>query len=81
MAPITHHLVWKITEAIRRYGVSDLTSALFIVRIGGPEISPSRVQEGMDAVVSGTLVPINELREVTNWFTIKKVRVFGTSFK
>ena len=64
----------QITEAIRRYGVSDNTSALFVVRIGGPGVSLVDIQDKMNAVVSGTLVPISILETVTDWSSIKKVR-------
>jgi EKC/KEOPS complex subunit CGI121/TPRKB len=63
----------QITEAIRRYGVSDTTSALFVVRISGPDISTWEIQEKMNAVVSGTVVPIGVLETVTDWTSIKKV--------
>lgn len=62
----------NITEAIRRYGVSDTTSALFVVRIDGPNMSPSEIQDKMNAVVSGTVVPVSVLETLTNWTTIKK---------
>jgi EKC/KEOPS complex subunit CGI121/TPRKB len=63
----------QITEAIRRYGVSDTTSALFVVRIGGPDVSTSNIQDKMNVVVSGTVVPISVLETVTDWSSIKKV--------
>jgi EKC/KEOPS complex subunit CGI121/TPRKB len=63
----------QISEAIRRYGVSDTTSSLFVVRIGGADTSSSGMLDKMNAVVSGTIVPIRDLETVTDWMTIQKV--------
>ena len=62
----------QITEAIRRYGVSDATKAVLVVRVAG---SDSGMREKMQAVVDGTLRPLNELSNVTDWASIKKVRL------
>ena len=63
----------QITEALRRYGVSDTTSALFVVRIGGPDDLTSDILGKMNDVVLGTVVPFSVLETVTNWSSIKKV--------
>ncbi|KZT13190.1 CGI-121-domain-containing protein, partial [Laetiporus sulphureus 93-53] len=62
----------NITEAIRRFGVSDSTTALLVIRIASPEFAPERVLTSMQAVVSGSLVSITRLREITDWTAIKK---------
>jgi len=60
----------NITEAIRRFGVSDDTTALFVVRIGPPELeNPLGL---MKTIVSGELSPIHGLAHLTDWATIKK---------
>ena len=69
MAPIST----QISEAMRRYGISDTTTALFVVRISSPDVPGSEIQEKMNAAVSGTLVPITTLKTVTDWASIKKV--------
>ncbi|PPQ78807.1 hypothetical protein CVT25_010676 [Psilocybe cyanescens] len=61
-----------ITEAIRRYGVSNEDSDVILVRIDSPDLTPSIVQEKMKDVVSGDLVPFSELENVTDWASIKK---------
>lgn len=58
----------NISEAIRRYGVSDTTRALVVVRIGESDGSI-----GAD-VVTGTLSRFTALEGLTDWSTIKKVR-------
>lgn len=62
---------------MRRYGVSDATTALIVVRIGGPELSAEDVERDMDAVVEGTKVSFAGLRDLTDWTAVKKVRVFN----
>lgn len=62
----------QITEALRRYGVSDDSSSLFVVRIDG---TMSDVPERTRSVVKGNLVPVSELASITDWASIKKVRV------
>ncbi|KAJ7163256.1 kinase binding protein CGI-121-domain-containing protein [Mycena filopes] len=63
----------NISDAMRRYGVSDTTTALIVVRIGGSELSADSVERDMDAVVNGTKVPLARLQEITDWPAVKKV--------
>ncbi|PCH41684.1 CGI-121-domain-containing protein [Wolfiporia cocos MD-104 SS10] len=60
----------NITEAIRRFGVSDTTAALFVVRIAPPDLGD--VQARMLAVVSGDISPIGDLGQFTDWASVKK---------
>ncbi|KAH9956799.1 CGI-121-domain-containing protein [Russula dissimulans] len=60
----------NITEALRRYGVSDDSTALLVIRIHPLETSD--VKSRMCAVVEGTLVPISELEGLTDWIAVKK---------
>ncbi|KAJ7223171.1 kinase binding protein CGI-121-domain-containing protein [Mycena pura] len=62
----------NISEAMRRYGVSDATTALIVVRVTGPELSAEEVKRAMHAVVMGTSTPFAELRNVTDWAAVKK---------
>ncbi|KAJ7725362.1 kinase binding protein CGI-121-domain-containing protein [Mycena metata] len=62
----------NISEAMRRYGVSDTTTALIVVRICGPELSAEHVERDMDAVVKGTKVSFAHLKELTDWAAVKK---------
>jgi len=60
----------NITEAIRRYGVSDTTTALFVVRITSPDLTD--IEAKMNAVVLGTLSSLSTLDKITDWSAIKK---------
>ncbi|KAI0057743.1 CGI-121-domain-containing protein [Artomyces pyxidatus] len=60
----------NISEAIRRYGVSDSSSALLVVRIGSPDLKD--VESLMRAIVDGTLSPLADLAALTDWSTVKK---------
>jgi len=60
----------NITEALRRYGVSDDSTALLVIRID--PIEPSQVKSKMSAVVEGTQVPLSELAGLTDWVAVKK---------
>ena len=64
----------KISDAIRRYGVSSSTTSLIVVKIGPPSDS-SRIQAQVQAAVSGTLSPMSELQSVTDWAKIRKVQL------
>ena len=67
----------KITEAIRRYGITKGNVDVVVVKIGSSELlsSPAAEEEKMKQVIDGTLVPFSELRDVTDWSSIKKVGV------
>ncbi|RDB15625.1 hypothetical protein Hypma_004011 [Hypsizygus marmoreus] len=60
----------NITEALRRYGVSETTTALFVVRIGGSVVPD--IQDTMDAAVAGTLQSLNSMERLTDWAAIKE---------
>ena len=63
----------QITEAIRRYGVAGGMADIFVVRIGPNDLKEEAVEAAMREVVSGDIVPVNELEHVTDWASIKKV--------
>ena len=63
----------QISEAIRRYGLADNTSSLIVVRITSPDLGS--VKELMSSVVSGTLSPLEELSNITDWASVKKACV------
>ncbi|KIM79467.1 hypothetical protein PILCRDRAFT_823362 [Piloderma croceum F 1598] len=66
----------NITEAIRRYGVSDTTTALFVIRVTSPDLTDVEVK--MNAVVSGTLSPLSSLNQLTDWPSIRKYHKLNT---
>ena len=53
--------------------MSDSSTALFVVRVDGPQIPAADVQDKMDAVVLGRIVPFTTLDNITDWSAIKKV--------
>ncbi|KAH9487233.1 EKC/KEOPS complex subunit [Psilocybe cubensis] len=62
----------NITEAIRRFGVSNEDSDLILVRVDSPDLNSSDVEKKMREVVSGDLVAFSELEKVTDWASVKK---------
>jgi EKC/KEOPS complex subunit CGI121/TPRKB len=69
--------ILKITEAIRRYGISKGNEDVVVVKIGSSELSPADEKEKLKEVIDGTIVPFTELGDVTDWASIKKVCVIG----
>jgi EKC/KEOPS complex subunit CGI121/TPRKB len=65
------HVSIQITEAIKRYGVSDATTALFVVSISPLDGLETEVK--MKTVVTGDLVPLGDLARLTNWSSVRKV--------
>ncbi|KAL5508606.1 hypothetical protein ACEPAH_6225 [Sanghuangporus vaninii] len=62
----------NITEALRRFGVSDNSNSLLVVRVGQQAVPASEVESQMNSVVEGDLVPIETLSDVTDWDAVKK---------
>ncbi|KIK54357.1 hypothetical protein GYMLUDRAFT_177281 [Collybiopsis luxurians FD-317 M1] len=61
----------NITEAIRRFGVSESSKSLLVVHI--TNASPSlEVESKMRKAVDGTVVPFSELNTLTDWDRVKK---------
>ncbi|KAJ3811281.1 kinase binding protein CGI-121-domain-containing protein [Lentinula lateritia] len=77
----------NITEAIRRYGVSDTTKALLVVQIVNSSAttataaSISDVEIQMKNVVNGTIVSFDELAKLTDWNTVEKYHKLGNEVK
>ncbi|KAJ7695735.1 kinase binding protein CGI-121-domain-containing protein [Mycena rosella] len=67
----------NISEAMRRYGVSDTTTALIAVRIAGPEVLATSVEGDMDAVIKGTKASFSALPALTDWAAVKKYHKLG----
>jgi len=64
----------QITEAIRRYGVSDSTKSLLVVHVTSKSHSSKAIEENIKKVVDGTIVQFSELDVITDWDRVKKVR-------
>ncbi|KAG1729084.1 kinase binding protein CGI-121-domain-containing protein [Suillus paluster] len=60
----------NITEAIRRYGVSDASTTLILVRVDVSDIPD--IQRRMSDIVQGSIVPFEALGQMTDWSTIQK---------
>ncbi|KAN0140165.1 Kinase binding protein CGI-121 domain containing protein [Lactarius tabidus] len=65
----------NITEALRRYGVTDASTALFVVHID--PLASLDVRSRMSEVVQGTLVPMSTLADLTDWVAVKKYNKLG----
>ncbi|CAE6347125.1 unnamed protein product, partial [Rhizoctonia solani] len=57
----------NISESIKRFGVSDSSKSLFVVRVAGPELSIDDILGSMKAAIQGEEVPIENLSEITDW--------------
>ncbi|KAH7930319.1 CGI-121-domain-containing protein, partial [Leucogyrophana mollusca] len=60
----------NITEAIRRYGVSDTSGTLLVVHVASPDVAD--VQSKMAAVSSGSISPLSALGKTTDLASVKK---------
>ncbi|KAG1740371.1 kinase binding protein CGI-121-domain-containing protein [Suillus lakei] len=60
----------NITEAIRRYGVSDASTTLVVVRVDVSD-TPD-LQRRMCDIIQGSMVPFQVLGQMTDWSIIKK---------
>ncbi|KAJ7246402.1 kinase binding protein CGI-121-domain-containing protein, partial [Mycena rebaudengoi] len=67
----------NITEAMRRYGISDATTSLIVVRVAGPEMASAEIEGNIDAVVEGVKSPFTALDGLTDWTAIKKYHKLG----
>ncbi|KAH8549147.1 kinase binding protein CGI-121-domain-containing protein [Umbelopsis sp. PMI_123] len=59
----------NISQSLRRYGVSDDSTALIAVAIGG---NPSEVEKGMQADIHGELVPLSSIPEFSDIKLVRK---------
>ncbi|XP_006460403.1 hypothetical protein AGABI2DRAFT_220433 [Agaricus bisporus var. bisporus H97] len=62
----------NITEAIRRYGVSDTATSLLVTRIDAGTLPVDEIEAKMRNIVDGDLVLFSYLDEITDWSLIKK---------
>ncbi|KAL5530779.1 hypothetical protein ACEPAF_7037 [Sanghuangporus sanghuang] len=62
----------NITEALRRFGVSDNSNSLLVVRVGQQAVPVSEIESQMKSVVEGDLVSIETLSDITDWAAVKK---------
>ena len=64
--------IQQITEALRRFGVSDQCKDLLVIRIGPPHVRQGEIEQQMKNVVAGELSSMEKLRGVTDWGLVKK---------
>ncbi|EJD35969.1 CGI-121-domain-containing protein [Auricularia subglabra TFB-10046 SS5] len=66
----------NISEAIRRFGVSDSSQRLIVLRVstGGDSAAASAgpVEASMLAATEGTIVPLSRIPEFCDWAQLKK---------
>jgi EKC/KEOPS complex subunit CGI121/TPRKB len=65
--------VSQITEAIRRFGVSDTANSLLVVSVSKEDLSDDIVESAMKKVVEGECIPLDSLQQITDWALVKKV--------
>jgi EKC/KEOPS complex subunit CGI121/TPRKB len=70
---LTLHTNNIISEAIKKFGISNSTTSLLVVRFGDGE--QDEVWDTMDGVVEGELVPLSTLDggELVDWKALDKV--------
>ncbi|KAG6915045.1 hypothetical protein DXG01_013775 [Tephrocybe rancida] len=56
----------NITEALRRYGISDKTTVVIVVSMDGAS------EDKLGAGIIGTLSPMDELERLTDWTAVRK---------
>ncbi|KIO29161.1 hypothetical protein M407DRAFT_70869 [Tulasnella calospora MUT 4182] len=70
----------NITESIKRFGVSDATTSLIVVRVGDKQKLPSGskalveedVRDMVSSVVEGQWASLDQLTGVTDWSLVRK---------
>lgn len=61
----------QIAQSLRRFGISDTTQNLLVIKVGG---EASEVQQDMINNVKGELVPLSELDQMHDIKSIQKVK-------
>ena len=54
--------------------MSDSSSSLIVVRVG-ESMDQRRIEQLIKDVIDGDLVPLSELSSITDWASVKKVRL------
>jgi len=62
----------KITEALRRYGISNTSTDVIVVRIDTTDATALDIESKAKSVIKGRLASLDELSAVTDWNSIKK---------
>ncbi|KAH7888178.1 kinase binding protein CGI-121-domain-containing protein [Phlebopus sp. FC_14] len=60
----------NISEAIRRYGVSETSTDLIVVHVATSDVS--NVEQRISSLVQGTMVPMSTLPQTTDWSSVRK---------
>lgn len=55
--------------------MSETSTDVIVVRVDCPDITPDEMQRKMETVLEATLSPFFELETVTDWASIKRVRL------
>ena len=73
----------QISDAIRRFGVSDKTTVLLVVKIHSglqDDESKKSILAAMQAAVEGELISLSSLSDFTDWTAVKKVQLVSFTF-
>jgi len=65
----------NITEALRRFGISKDTKTLILIQVLNEteKVDASRAESSMKDLVKGSLVPLAQISECTDWARVRKV--------
>lgn len=68
---ISHLVYIQIAQSLRRFGISDTSENLLVIKVGG---EAGEVQQDMTNNVKGELVPLSELDQMHDIKSIQKVK-------
>ncbi|KAF8334998.1 kinase binding protein CGI-121-domain-containing protein [Cantharellus anzutake] len=74
----------NITESIRRFGISNSTTSIILVRVENWTSGPSRQDDGlyesMRSIVQGDVLPLTHLSDITDWGLVSKYYKINQSY-
>ncbi|KAF8516673.1 kinase binding protein CGI-121-domain-containing protein, partial [Gautieria morchelliformis] len=62
----------NISEAIKRFGISDTSQALLVVRVCAPSLTLDDFESKIGLVLKGDLLPLSSLEQITDWTLVRK---------
>ncbi|KIJ32308.1 hypothetical protein M422DRAFT_234102 [Sphaerobolus stellatus SS14] len=68
----------NISEAIKRFGVSDTTRTLLVIRVCSPSFTAEEFSAMIPSIVKGTPVPLSDLIHYTDWTSVRKYYKLNT---
>jgi hypothetical protein len=81
ICPFAYRLCLQIAESFRRFGISDTTTSLLVIKVSvSPSITHESVAQHLGLVVKGTLVEFSNkvLDEMTDLARVRKIYKLNT---